>query len=125
MRIYCSHHESQMLNMNELDAEEFVKLHLHLYNKLKNQQLNKNNIMNNILKFQKALDRVSEVTPLLIGEAQNDFNSKSQEFIDELQKSHYIKVPLVGGFSAGKSSLLNVFTQKPGMLPVALCLKEA
>ncbi|WP_197018082.1 dynamin family protein [Prevotella sp. HUN102] len=29
-----------------------------------------------------------------------------------------MKVPLIGVFSAGKSSLLNVFTGKPGMLPV-------
>ena len=38
--------------------------------------------------------------------------------MNEVQDSQYIKVPLVGVFSAGKSSLLNVFTQKPGMLPV-------
>ena len=35
-----------------------------------------------------------------------------------VEESRYIKVPLVGVFSAGKSSLLNIFTQKPGMLPV-------
>lgn len=74
--------------------------------------------MNNIMKFQIALDKVSEVSPLLIGEAQAELKAKSKEFMDEVQNSQYIKVPLVGVFSAGKSSLLNVFTQKPGMLPV-------
>lgn len=70
------------------------------------------------MKYQIALDKVSEVSPLLIGEAQEELKLKSEEFINEVQDSQYIKVPLVGVFSAGKSSLLNVFTKKPGMLPV-------
>ena len=74
--------------------------------------------MNNLMKFQIALDKVSEMSPLLVGEAQNEFKIKSEEFLNEMQDSQYIKVPLVGVFSAGKSSLLNVFTEKPGMLPV-------
>lgn len=74
--------------------------------------------MNNLMKYQIALDKVSEVSPLLIGEAQEEFKIKSEEFMNEVQDSQYIKVPLVGVFSAGKSSLLNVFTHKPGMLPV-------
>ena len=74
--------------------------------------------MNNMMKFQIALDKVSEVAPLLVGDAVNEFKEKSAKFMEEVQDSQYIKVPLVGVFSAGKSSLLNVFTQKPGMLPV-------
>lgn len=74
--------------------------------------------MNNLMKFQVALDKVSDVSHLLIGEAQEEFIKKSEEFMDEVRDSQYIKVPLVGVFSAGKSSLLNVYTQKPGMLPV-------
>lgn len=74
--------------------------------------------MNNLMKYQIALDKVNEVSPLLVGEAQNELKIKSEEFLNELQASQYIKVPLVGVFSAGKSSLLNVFTHKPGMLPV-------
>lgn len=74
--------------------------------------------MKNLMKFQVALDKVSEVAPLLTEESQNELKLKSEEFIDEIQEAQYIKVPLVGVFSAGKSSLLNVFTQKPGMLPV-------
>jgi GTP-binding protein EngB required for normal cell division len=70
------------------------------------------------MKYQIALDKVNEVSPLLVGEAQNELKIKSEEFLNELQASQYIKVPLVGVFSAGKSSLLNVFTHKPGMLPV-------
>ena len=74
--------------------------------------------MNNLMKFQIALDKVSEISPLLLGDAQNELKVKSEEFLNEVQDSQYIKVPLVGVFSAGKSSLLNVFTEKPGMLPV-------
>lgn len=74
--------------------------------------------MNNVIKYQTALDKVAEVAPLLVGEAQDELKKKSEEFMAEVQDSLYIKVPLVGVFSAGKSSLLNVFTQKPGMLPV-------
>lgn len=74
--------------------------------------------MNNQLKFQIALDKVSEVTPLLVGEAQKEYQEKSEIFLNEIQDTQYIKVPLVGVFSAGKSSLLNVFTERPGMLPV-------
>ena len=73
---------------------------------------------NNLSKFQRALDKVSEVAPLLIGDAQAEFKTKSEEFLNAVHESQYIKVPLVGVFSAGKSSLLNIFTQKPGMLPV-------
>lgn len=74
--------------------------------------------MNNMMKYQEALGKVSEVSNLLIGEAQNSFKVKSEEFMDEVRASQYIKVPLVGVFSAGKSSLLNIFTEKSGMLPV-------
>lgn len=74
--------------------------------------------MNNQLKFQIALDKVAEVTPLLVGEAQNEYKEKSEQFLNEIQESQYVKVPLVGVFNAGKSSLLNAFTEKPGMLPV-------
>ena len=74
--------------------------------------------MNNLLKFQIALDKVSEVSTLLVGDSKREFKEKSEQFLEELNESQYIKVPLVGVFSAGKSSLLNVFTEKPGMLPV-------
>lgn len=70
------------------------------------------------MKYQNALNKVSEVTPLLVGETLNEFKRDSEEFMQEVQDAQYIKVPLVGVFSAGKSSLLNVFTEKVGMLPV-------
>ena len=74
--------------------------------------------MKNVMKYQMLLDKMSEVSSLLSDEAQAELKAKSEEFINEVQDSQYIKVPLVGVFSAGKSSLLNVFTQKNNMLPV-------
>jgi GTP-binding protein EngB required for normal cell division len=74
--------------------------------------------MNNLMKYQGILDKVSEAAPLLVGEAKEELRKKSEEFLKEVENSQYIKVPLVGVFSAGKSSLLNVFCQKHGMLPV-------
>ncbi len=82
------------------------------------EYLNKNRFMNNTVKFKQAIDEVAKVTPMLVGESQETFKSRSAEFLKDVEESQFIKVPLVGVFSAGKSSLLNVFTQKVGMLPV-------
>jgi len=75
--------------------------------------------MNNTLKLQSTLDKALDLTKNLVSpEEFKELENKSEEFSRELVDSQYIKVPLVGVFSAGKSSLLNVFTRKPGMLPV-------
>lgn len=74
--------------------------------------------MGNLVKYQKIVDDVLEESAILKGEAQEKLKKDAEEFLNYAQDSRFIKVPLVGVFSAGKSSLLNVFTQKPGMLPV-------
>lgn len=74
--------------------------------------------MNNVMKYQVALDKLAEVNPLLEKESQEELKAKSEEFMDDVRESQYVKVPIVGVFNAGKSSLINVFSQKPGMLPV-------
>lgn len=74
--------------------------------------------MNNVMKYQVALDKLAEVNPLLEKESQEELKAKSEEFMDDVRESQYVKVPIVGVFNAGKSSLINVFAQKPGMLPV-------
>lgn len=74
--------------------------------------------MNNFIKFQKTLDKLSEVSPLLLEDARKELEDRKEQFMDDIQDYQYVKVPLVGVFSAGKSSLLNVFSQKPGMLPI-------
>ncbi|MDO4462237.1 MAG: dynamin family protein [Bacteroidia bacterium] len=74
--------------------------------------------MNNLMKYQLLLDKITETSPILTDEAKIELKAKSDDFIKDVQDLQYIKVPLVGVFSAGKSSLLNIFTQKAGMLPV-------
>lgn len=79
----------------------------------------RNRIMGNVEKYQLIVDKIGELTNgLLIDAAQKECEAKLSDFCKELEESRYIKVPLVGVFSAGKSSLLNVFTQKPEMLPI-------
>lgn len=70
------------------------------------------------MKYQLLLDKITETSPILTDEAKIELKAKSDDFIKDVQDLQYIKVPLVGVFSAGKSSLLNIFTQKAGMLPV-------
>ena len=74
--------------------------------------------MGTTMKFQKALDQVLDFKKILNEDFAKEIQSKANDFMNEVQESQYIKVPLVGVFSAGKSSLLNVFTQRNGMLPV-------
>lgn len=75
--------------------------------------------MENIEKYESVLKRMNELTSGLLNDAaKKDYEDRVLAFTTELEKQKYIKVPLVGVFSAGKSSLLNVFTQKSGMLPI-------
>ena len=73
--------------------------------------------MTDKIKYQRAIDDINEMLPLIEGSSV-ELKKKIEEFSIKLNESEYIKVPLVGVFSAGKSSLLNVFTKKDGMLPV-------
>ena len=69
--------------------------------------------------FQQAIERLQSLTaPLLTAESNKAFEAKKQEFEAQLAEARWLKVPCVGVFSAGKSSLLNVFLQKQGMLPI-------
>lgn len=75
--------------------------------------------MNSTAQFQQAIEHLDALREgLLTAESEQTFQEKKQEFEAQLAASRYLKVPCVGVFSAGKSSLLNVFTQKPNMLPV-------
>lgn len=73
--------------------------------------------MTDKIRYQKALDDIQEMLPLIDGSS-DEIKKKIDELEIKIQESDYVKVPLVGVFSAGKSSLLNVFTKKEGMLPV-------
>lgn len=72
-----------------------------------------------IHQFQDILKRAEELTKDLLSENGRESFAKDKQLFDaQLERSKYIKVPIVGVFSAGKSTLLNAFTQRPGMLPV-------
>ena len=75
--------------------------------------------MNKLEKYQGVIAQLNDSCGNLLNEtAKADFSTKANDFTSMLNASKYIKVPLVGIFSAGKSSLLNVFVQKPSLLPV-------
>lgn len=75
--------------------------------------------MNSVDKYSNTLEQINAISNgLLTTTAANDFTSKVEKFNDLVKRSQFVKVPLVGVFSAGKSSLINVFTEKPGVLPV-------
>ena len=74
--------------------------------------------MGNNTKFENAILKLQETKPLLIGEAQKEMDEKIADFRKKTNELQFVKIPLVGVFSAGKSSLLNAFSERPGMLPV-------
>lgn len=47
-------------------------------------------------------------------------NLKGQELSNEIKKNHFIKVPLIGDFSAGKSTLLNTYIGRNELLPTSI-----
>lgn len=48
------------------------------------------------MKYQIALDKVSEVSPLLIGEAQQELKVKSEEFVDSILSVHQYEFGVLG-----------------------------
>lgn len=75
--------------------------------------------MNTINNYKNILQQVHNVTNGILTETgTNEFSVKCDKFNQLLERSKYVKVPLVGVFSAGKSSILNVFTQKYNALPI-------
>lgn len=81
--------------------------------------------METIKKYAPVLERISTVTPLLTTDSQTELKTKLTDFDSTVKECQYVKVPLVGIFSAGKSSLLNIFTQKRGMLPIDILPETA
>lgn len=75
--------------------------------------------MQSIQFFRDALCKVEGLTAdLLTAEGVAKFQRDKAALETQWAEARYLKVPVVGVFSAGKSSFLNVFTQKPGLLPV-------
>ena len=84
--------------------------------------------MNELINFQKKADGIADFvkSSSYFSETQKDeIEKKVAQFADDLHTMEYIKVPFVGFFNAGKSSLLNIFTQKPEMLPINIVPETA
>lgn len=62
---------------------------------------------------------VESVSPLLSEEVVNNIKVEQTQLLNMLTENEYIKIPIVGDFNAGKTSLVNVILGTDGLLPVA------
>lgn len=66
-----------------------------------------------------GLNQVSTITEGLLGQQSiNELKKKIGTLNDKLKSCEYIKVPFIGRFSAGKSSLLNMLMGRGDLLPI-------
>ena len=81
--------------------------------------------MNYVMKYQNALNKVSEVTPLLVGETLNELKRNSEEFMQEVQDAQYIKVPLVGVYLVQVKVRCSMYLQRRWVCYLSiLCQKQ-
>lgn len=69
--------------------------------------------------YKELITQTSEIgMSLLLSEAQGQLRKQEQEALELLDSQQYVKVPIVGLFDAGKTSLINSLTAHKGLLPV-------
>lgn len=69
--------------------------------------------------YKELITQTSEIgMSLLLPEAQGQLRKQEQEALELLDNQQYVKVPIVGLFDAGKTSLINSLTAHKGLLPV-------
>lgn len=69
--------------------------------------------------YKELITQTSEIgMSLLLPEAQGQLRKQEQEALELLDSQQYVKVPIVGLFDAGKTSLINSLTAHRGLLPV-------
>ena len=72
-----------------------------------------------ISQIENGLNQVPAITEGLLGQLAKDELAKKTEALNKRMKScEYIKVPFIGRFSAGKSSLLNILIGRGDLLPI-------
>lgn len=82
--------------------------------------------MNKITDYIRLVEETYRVSsPLLLDTALQQIGSEKQSIVSELKESGSIKVPVVGDFSSGKSSLLNAFMGVGELLPVDITPETA
>lgn len=68
------------------------------------------------------INKIKEISqiglPILLPETQAQLKKIEADSIEEIERSVYVKVPIMGLFNAGKTSLINTILGKPDLLPV-------
>ncbi len=81
--------------------------------------------MNKLSQYTQLVEKSYQISsPLLLDTALQQVTTEKDSIITSLQSSGSIKVPIVGDFNAGKSSLLNAFVGKE-ILPVEITPETA
>ncbi|MDC1856282.1 dynamin family protein [Bacteroides uniformis] len=76
--------------------------------------------------YKELITQTSEIgMSLLLPEAQEQLRKQEQEALELLDSLQYVKVPIVGLFDAGKTSLINSLTAHKGLLPVDIIPKTS
>ena len=82
--------------------------------------------MNKIQNYELIIDKAYNISsPLLLETALLQISGEKNDLLKELNNSGSIKVPVVGDFSSGKSSLLNCFIGRTDLLPVDITPETA
>lgn len=63
---------------------------------------------------------ISSSLQILSDETTKILNKKGTALNEEINRNHYVKVPLIGDFSAGKSTLLNEYIGRSELLPTSI-----
>lgn len=82
--------------------------------------------MNAINRYKDIVEESFQLSsPLLLSTSLQQVSQEKREIISALMESGSVKVPIVGDFSAGKSSLLNAFVGQGELLPVDITPETA
>ena len=75
-------------------------------------------MLNTILQYRELIEKSFSISQgLLLSTALEQVVTEKESLLTDLQEEKGIKVPLVGDFSAGKSSLVNTLLNRNGLLP--------
>ena len=80
----------------------------------------------NVQKFIDVVEKSFSISKeFLLENSLKQISDEKSKLFDELQMEVGIKVPIVGDFSAGKSSLINCLLGRNGLLPVDITPETA
>lgn len=83
-------------------------------------------MLNTILQYRELIEKSFSISQgLLLSTALEQVVTEKESLLTDLQEEKGIKVPLVGDFSAGKSSLVNTLLNRNGLLPVDITPETA